>query len=80
MKTVAILDKILLTILLFSYSRLYIVFIQIYEIGHIYAKNQDIESHLGSYDVVYKSARFDTFMTALVSLDSILFKISCFII
>ena len=46
MKTVAILDKILLTILLFSYSRLYIVFIQIYEIGHIYVKNQDIWAHM----------------------------------
>ena len=55
MKTVAILVEILLTILLFSYNRIigYIVFTQIYKIGHIYAKNQDIINHLGSYDVVY---------------------------
>ena len=47
-----------------------IVFTPIYKIGHIYAKKQDIKSHLGSYDVAHYSARFDTFMKALVSLDS----------
>ena len=52
MKTGAILDKILLTILLYGIIGS-IVFTQIYKIGHIYAKNQDIKSHLGSYDVVH---------------------------
>ena len=80
MKTVAILDQILLTILLFSYNRLYRIYSNLQNKSYFYAKNQDIKSRLGSYDVVHWSARFDTFMKALVNLDLILFTISCFFI
>ena len=74
MKTVAILYEILSTVLLFSCNRLYPIYSNLQK----FAKNQDIKIHLGSYDVVHYSAHFDTFKKALVSLDSILFTISCF--
>ena len=72
MNAVAILYKLLLTILLFSYN---IVFTHIYKIGQIYAKNQDIKCHPGTYDVIHSSSNLDTFMKALVILNSILFAI-----
>ena len=55
MKTVAILDEILLTILLFSYyNRIYRVYSNLQNMSYLaYAKNQDIKSRLGSYDVVH---------------------------
>ena len=70
MNAVAILYELLLTILLFSYN---IVFT--HKIGQIYAKNQDIKCHPGTYDVIHSSSNLDTSMKALVILNSILFAI-----
>ena len=48
MKSGAILDEMLLTILFCLYNWLYIVFIHFYKISRIYEINQDIKCHPGS--------------------------------
>ena len=76
MKTVAILDEILLTLLLFSYNRLHRNYSNLQNRSYYFMRKIKISRVIWAYnDVAKQSERVDTFMETLISLDSTLFTI-----